>query len=241
MLRNLVAATVSAVLLSACITIELGDGSDGEPTPDPTSTPTAESDRGMVRGSGVVASEEREVSGFDSVAVEGVGELYVEPTGTESLTIEAEDNILPLLRSRVLDGELVLDLEPGTGISTTEPIIYRLTVAGLNSISASGSPEVDARGIVGDELTVSSSGTSKVRMTGNVTDLRLHASGTSSFSGRQLQSQNAAVEVSGSAEVLVNATDALSVEVSGTADVRYVGSPRVSEQVSGLGSVERAD
>ena len=51
------------------------------------------------KGSGQLAAEARQVSGFTKVELTGVGELTIEQTGAESLTISAEDNLLPQLTS----------------------------------------------------------------------------------------------------------------------------------------------
>ena len=50
-------------------------------------------------GSGNVVKETREARDFDSVSLTGIGALIIQQTGEESLTIEADDNILPLLTS----------------------------------------------------------------------------------------------------------------------------------------------
>ena len=55
----------------------------------------------VVTGSGRVTSETRAVSGITRVALEGMGEVVIQEGAAESLTIEAEDNILPLITSAV--------------------------------------------------------------------------------------------------------------------------------------------
>ncbi|MEX2587871.1 MAG: DUF2807 domain-containing protein [Actinomycetota bacterium] len=236
-----IATAVATLLLTACsVTFTTGDsGGRDDPTPTPAPTPTDPG--GTVMGSGVVVTEDREVAGFDSVVLKGIGELYIEFTGEESLSIEAEDNILPVLISEVSGNELVLGPRPGTGISTTEPIIYRLTVSGLSAVSVSGSATVDARGIVSDRLTASSSGSSDMRITGRVDRLHVDISGSGSFWGRRLESAHARVEVSGSGDVVVNASESLDVRSSGSSDVRYSGSPEVTQDISGSGSVRPVD
>jgi hypothetical protein len=64
-----------------------------------------------VRGSGTVISETRNVSGFDRVVLHGSGEVMIDVTGTDSITIEAEDNIMALLSSDIGGGQLDLDVE----------------------------------------------------------------------------------------------------------------------------------
>ena len=49
----------------------------------------------VVTGSGQVGSETPPVSGFTGVSLTDVGEGIVEQGESESLTIEADDNVLP--------------------------------------------------------------------------------------------------------------------------------------------------
>jgi len=78
------------------------------------------------RGSGTMATETRDVSGFDEIDLGGSGRVLIAVTGTESLTIEAEDNILPLLTTEVRNGRLELGAKQS--ISPTREIVYTITV-----------------------------------------------------------------------------------------------------------------
>jgi hypothetical protein len=70
-----------------------------------------------VRGSGNVITESRDVSGFNEIVVLGSGNVVVEVNGSESLTVEAEDNNMPQLKTHVRDGRLPFSVE--TSISPT--------------------------------------------------------------------------------------------------------------------------
>ena len=61
--------------------------------------------RGL-RGSGVLATESRDIGAFSSVSVGGGARLILERTGTESLTITAAGNILTHLTAEVVGGRL---------------------------------------------------------------------------------------------------------------------------------------
>jgi hypothetical protein len=93
-------------------------------------------------GLGYVVTEERAVSNFSEVAVSDSGTVLIEQGGTEALTIEAEDNLRPLLTSDVVGDRLELGMRNGARIQTTRPIIYRLTVVNLEGLELSGSSEV---------------------------------------------------------------------------------------------------
>ena len=65
---------------------------------------------GRVVGSGYVISESRRVRGVDGVSLSGVGRLVIRQGRSESLVVIAEDNIIPLIRSEVVGGRLLLGL-----------------------------------------------------------------------------------------------------------------------------------
>jgi hypothetical protein len=98
----------------------------------------------LTRGSGQLATESREVSGFAKVELSGTGELTIKKTGTESLTISAEDNLLPRLTSEVSNGTLILGAKPNTSILPTKPITYSVTVKELTGRAVSGSGGIQA-------------------------------------------------------------------------------------------------
>src|SRR4051812_12392540 len=87
-----------------------------------------------VQGSGNVMSDTRTVSGFDSVSLQTVGTLTVQMTGVESLSVEAEDNIIGHLKTTVQGTRLVIETEPGFSFNNTKPINYRLTVKTLKDL-----------------------------------------------------------------------------------------------------------
>src|SRR5262245_28969601 len=89
---------------------------------------------GVVNGSGQVRTESRTVQNFKAVELSGIGTLVITQGNTEALTIEAEDNILPVLTSDVRAGQLTLGTRNNTHIRPTKPIRYTLTVKDLNAI-----------------------------------------------------------------------------------------------------------
>lgn len=188
-----------------------------------------------VRGSGDVVTEEREVSGFDEIDLRGSGTVSIAVTGTESLTIEAEDNIIPLLTTDVRGGRLVL--ESSQSISPTREIVYTITAAALDGVSISGSGSVTATDVDTGEFVVEISGSGEVFPSGVSESLDLSISGSGEFGGEDLVSKSGTVIVSGSGDAVVNVTDDLDVQVSGSGNVEYIGDPRVSVSTSGSGDV----
>src|SRR5689334_15816439 len=95
-----------------------------------------------VRGNGVSATEMRQVVGFSSVDLAGIGQVRIEQTGSESVTIEAEANLLPLLVTTVDNGRLTLATKDNVNVRPTRPVVFHVTVARLQAVSVSGSGDV---------------------------------------------------------------------------------------------------
>ena len=194
---------------------------------------------GTTKGSGSVKAESRTVSGFTKVQVSGAGILNIAQTGTESLTISAEDNLLPLLTSDVSNGTLILGVKQGQSISPTEPITYTLTVKQLTSIDLSGAASINAVNIQTDALTISCSGAGTVTITGSAQSQSVTISGSGSYNARKFQTADSTVLISGIGSATVSASQTLNATISGAGSITYYGSPKVSQSVSGAGSIKQ--
>jgi hypothetical protein len=186
-----------------------------------------------VIGSGRVITEPRSVSGFDAISLSGVGRLYVTQTGSESLEITAEDNVLRELRSDVVGGRLILGPEPGTSISNVRDIEYRLTVARLHEIEVTGACDVFLEGLDTPRLRILASGSSRITADGSAERQDLRFSGTSIYRAEDLDSRDVDVEVSGASFLQVRASDRLEGSLSGSSILEYFGRPTVRVSTSG--------
>ena len=193
---------------------------------------------GPVIGSGNIVTVSRSVSGFSGVFFEGAHQLSIEETGFESLTITGDDNLLPLLRSEVIAGELFLRLRDGIAIATTAPIVYRLTVTELDAISVSRGPaQVEAIGIETSSLTSNLSSVSSTSISGRADQQTINISDQASYDAAGLQSREVTIDAAGG-RATVRVSERLEVTfVSSSAIVEYFGDPTVT--VSGNGLVRR--
>jgi hypothetical protein len=192
-----------------------------------------------VSGSGNLTSEPRTVSGFTAVSLSGSGHLILEQTGTEALTITAEDNILPYLTSEVSGTQLRLGPKSNTSLQTTQEITYRLTVKSLDALEVTGSGTVEAQGIKAERLQITVRGAGDLTMAGQATRQEISLAGAGNYRGEDLQSQAVTIDIAGSGNAVLAVSDTLEANVRGLGSVEYVGDPVVRQHVSGLGSVRK--
>ena len=191
----------------------------------------------VVNGSGQVATEDRQVSGFNKIDLSGVGEVTIQQGGTESLTVEADDNVLPRLTSKVSNSTLKLDKKPGTALRTKNPIRYRVTVKELTGLDVSGSGSVQGQGLTLQTLRVDISGSGAVNLSGSAVAQDIEVSGSGRYDAADLRSERVSAEISGSGQVAVAVSRELKIDISGSGTVTYSGDPTVQQDVSGSGKV----
>lgn len=215
----------------------------------------------VVRGSGNVVTESRAVSNFNRVALSGIGELAITQGDTEALTVEADDNLLPLIVTQVRNNVLNIGIDPNRGVispTPSRPIKFALRVKNLDSIQLSGAGNISVPALKTDTLTVGSSGAGNINITqldaktlngsvsgvgnlvisGQVETQDASLSGLGSYTAGDLKSTSTAVSISGAGSATVWAAQTLNVRISGAGSVSYYGTPQVTQSISGLGNVK---
>lgn len=209
-----------------------------------------------VKGDGNVVKEERNVSGFNSLEVGGAFTVYLTQGSKESLTVEADKNLMEYIRTEVKGDRLEIYTKGENIQKFTKMNIY-LTFVDLEMIDVSGAADILGKGKMQFkdlaleasgaselelELEVSMlradfSGASEVELMGNAESVRCDCSGASEFNAYDLSIKQGEFDVSGAADAKVHVTDMLEVDISGAASMKYKGSPQVRSDVSGAGSL----
>ena len=211
----------------------------------------------VVRGSGNVISEDRDVSGFSKISFSGSGTLYIEQGEKESLTIKAEDNLIPLIKTEISGNTLSIGNKLGTSIMPTKSMEFYLKVKDLDSISVSGSGSINCSGLVTDDLSIKTSGSSKVDLSNmETTRININSSGSSSYNlegttdsqdiktsgsvkyfAGKLKSNSCVIDSSGSGQLEVNVSDNLDIKASGSTNITYIGNPTITQKISGSATI----
>ena len=177
-------------------------------------------------GSGVLATRSWDLGGFSGIAASGAVSVEIRQADFESVSVTAEDNILPLLAAEVHGDRLALGPRSGTSFSATEPIVFRVTCISLGAIGLSGASQARAEAIDTDSLEVGLSGSSVAVVSGRADRLLVGISGGSRFDGSDLAGRIATVGASGASHAVVRVSEFLEARASGASAVQGEGSER---------------
>ena len=211
------------------------------------------------RGSGNVISQTRAVSGFEAVSISYPAEVSIKQGNAESLQIEAEDNLLPNLKTQVKNGtlEIFYKRENGKHVNPTKTVKITIVVKDLTNVdftsagnltiedlktnaldvSLSGAGDIKLNKVAMKNLSVSLSGAGSMSASGTADDLDLNISGFGDFKGGDIHSQDARVNISGAGSATVWADNNLDAQISGAGSISYYGSASVIKQISGVGGI----
>lgn len=211
----------------------------------------------VIKGSGNVITENRQVSNFDTIELSGSGIVILNQGGNESLAIETDDNVMEYVKSDVEGGTLKLGLvtgnPTGANIQTFSRLVFYVGVDNLEGLTISGSGKIESGRLETSRLDVNISGSGSIKiadlsasevntdisgsgetdLAGNVTTQDTTISGSGKFLGGDLCSEAVSVSVSGSGSATVCATVRLNADVSGSGSVNYYGQPSLNTSGSG--------
>ena len=209
---------------------------------------------GKVVGSGPLVPNQRMVTEFDEIEVDGAIDLIIRRGETQSMIVNAQADAQPYITTAVKGDKLTIDTKGN--LSNDAGTNIEITVRELSSLSADGSGTIDIMGFDnGNKLKISKDGSGNVRITdgryetleidtdgsGDITlsgkgdNLNIKSDGSGSISASDYDSRDVKVETDGSGDVRVSASDDLSIKLSGSGNVLYRGNPKLSLEDKGSG------
>ncbi len=213
-----------------------------------------------VVGSGHTSSVKRELASFHQVAINLSGTVELIQGNSENVTIEADDNLLPLVETVVKSGELSIRPVKGVGFAHGSKFHILLTVRSVDSLSLAGSIDLTSArlqspklngDIAGagsitiqdlqcDKVSVSIAGTGRFEVRGAAKAMDVSIAGSGDVLTSHLSAQDVNVSISGSGNATVWAHNSLSVSIAGSGDVRYYGEGTLKgKSIMGSGRVRQ--
>lgn len=191
---------------------------------------------GRIVGDGQPASETRPIGPVSAVNADGAFVVTVKVGAAPGLKIEADQNLLPIVKTDVSNGRL--DIYTDQSYSSDGRIKVAITSPDVTDISASGSNRIDGEGLTGGDLAISLNGSNSAELSGKVSSVTAQLSGSNHLSARELTATSANVTVNGSGSAAVNAQQKIVAEISGAGTILVYGDPKArSTRVNGAGKI----
>ena len=210
-----------------------------------------------VIGSGKVISEERQISGINSISIGSSMNLFIEQTGSESVRIEADDNVVPYVTTQKTGGELTIRLK-SVSFGSIHPINCYVTVKDLSKIKVSSSATVKCDDLKTESFSIEMASSSKGTLSVHVTklDLNIGSSANLTLSGEvvsqdirlgssgrleayNLVSKDCKIVAQSSGHANINVSEKLDAQVSSSAQINYKGDPEINSKISSSGSLNK--
>jgi len=209
-----------------------------------------------ITGEGPSVTKTLDIAKFDGLKLTIAADVYVKQGSTQSVKIEAQQNIIDNLKKEVNDGAWKIGFDKNVRkhesikIWVTVPVVDELAVSGSGSIisegkfsnlgelslaiSGSGDIKFDADS---KDLTVAISGSGNMALAGSTGAATMAISGSGNIEAFDLSARSCNVKISGSGDSSVNVSESLEVAIAGSGDVYYKGKPSVRSKISGSGEV----
>jgi hypothetical protein len=208
-----------------------------------------------IKGSGVLKQETRDVTPFTRVVISDAMELILTQGAAESVKVEAEDNILPLVVVESGGEKLNIKFKESHNVQSTKQVKVYVTYKQLSEVFVSGASKLSATNVIQEEkfllilsgasqatlninnpwLSVNCSGASKAILRGTTEKLNVQCAGASNVNAQKLVAQEAAVEADGASSVVLDTRNKLNIIASGASVVRYLSAAgtSITKNISG--------
>jgi hypothetical protein len=194
-----------------------------------------------VEGNGDRGMENRSLSPFNRIEVNGDFEVQIVEGGISSAEIRSDENLIDLIVTHVSGNTLIVEMRDGVCINPTDPIEITVTTPNVEEITLNGSGIVYSYELDAEELSLTLAGSGSITCDDVIaTTVYLNLEGSGVINCDQV-SENINTQLEGSGEILVSGETI-------SADHKIIGSGKIkasqviSDQcvvyISGSGIVE---
>jgi hypothetical protein len=213
-----------------------------------------------VVGEGPLVTQTRTVGNFTGISSEMSGKVNFAIAPEYKVEITAQQNILDVLNTNVINGVLHIDFKNNVRVKVYDDMIINITAPYADYFRLSGSGNMNVQGdiaannlkvtlsgsgniavqnaVIGDKIDTDISGSGNISIAnGSAVNEDVDISGSGKVEMAGVAAQNAVTHTSGSGDVKLALSKNLDAHISGSGSVFYHGNPIISTHISGSGRV----
>jgi len=209
----------------------------------------------QIRGNGNVVSEKRFVDSFTSIEIDNSIDIFITEGNSNTITVKADENLLPIISTKVSDGVLVVSNTKS--YRSARVMEVHVVMKSIDRLFSSGSGDIYCEGNIsgnnvyiklngsGDlqaafavkNLEIKLNGSGDAEVSGVRGDFKVYISGSGDLEAEELQLENCVLKTMGSGDIkLSGSTTKLTVKQTGSGDVNAYNMKAVDVTVSNSGS-----
>jgi hypothetical protein len=171
-----------------------------------------------IHGSGNYTDETRIVSTFTAIQTEGDFDVIISQDSIQTLSIHAEDNVLPEIETVVEGGKLIIRYKDYDTNVDDNGVTITITAAQINDLNIQGSGDINATNAF------------------NPSDAKVNISGSGNID-YSVNCQSITTNISGSGNIILKGSSATAEHsISGSGDIHAFDLPCTSAEVTISGS-----
>ncbi len=129
-----------------------------------------------ISGSGNVVTETRTLDAFDRIQVDGSTNIVLRQEATQMVSVEADDNIVPIIATQVRNGELLIGNTQS--YRTKNAVTVYVAIPTISAIRIRGSSDlIGATALEGEALMIEVSGSGNVDVELYYNEMNQHSRG----------------------------------------------------------------
>ena len=195
----------------------------------------------QVKGNGNLSSEMRELSKFKAIEIAiGYDKIIVNCGEEPSIHISGDENILPLITTRISKG--ILKIESDSTFETKADSEIIINVKSLKEFTFDGVGETVIQNVNSEKFTCNINGVGSCDLNGKVESFYVSVNGVGSVNARQLIADDVVASLNGVGSVKLYAKNSLNASVNGIGGLTYFGNPaELILNDSGIGGITKGD
>ncbi len=213
-----------------------------------------------IRGDGNKIIATHYLDDFENIEISGNFEVQLIADTTTLLIVEADKNLHEYINFKTnndlltVNSEKIMVSQKNLQIKIHYSTLKNLTSAGTSAISntypiKSESLELNIPGagsinleLEVEQLSINLPGAGVIKLIGYANHQQVELSGTGSYNGFNLISNETKIVLNGVGKAEVNAREKLDAQINGIGSISYMGDPAIiSQEVHGLGKISKAD
>jgi len=195
-----------------------------------------------IKGNGQIKKETREVSDYSSLLSRGSMNVQIAYGNSNSIVVEADENLLPYIETTVEDGKLIIQSKKKVNLKSTSKMTVYVSMTKINSLHLSGSGNINGNGAFSNsgktDIAISGSGNIKLGFDSfKDLDLSVSGSGNMDLKGKATNNITAAVSGSGNIECSDISSNDVDAKISGSGNIKVYANKSIDAKISGSGNV----